>query len=117
LNDFKLAMLIETIKKYPDDKHFVYSAFHEDGDMVDTEPRILKALTTLGGYVDYGAGGPSSGKRSAAIISGSNVTSVVKAYNDVSNDAGKKIRSHRYTEVQRRYRFEVGKTSMCSTLL
>jgi hypothetical protein len=27
-------MLIETIQKYPDDKHFVYSAFHEDGDMV-----------------------------------------------------------------------------------
>jgi hypothetical protein len=31
-------------------------------------------------------------EKTAAIISGSNeVTSVVKAYNDVSNDAGKKI--------------------------
>jgi hypothetical protein len=55
-------MLIETIQKYPDDKHFVYSAFHEDGDMVTRSRGILKALTTLGGYVDYGAGGPSSGK-------------------------------------------------------
>jgi hypothetical protein len=25
----KLALLMETIKKYPNDKHFVYSAFHE----------------------------------------------------------------------------------------
>jgi hypothetical protein len=109
-------MLIETIKKYPDDKHFVYSAFHEDGDMVDTEPRNFESIDYVG-YVDYGAGGPSSGKKSAAIISGSNeVTSVVKAYNDVSNDAGEDTRSHP-TQKQRRYRFEVGKTSMCSTLL
>jgi superfamily II DNA or RNA helicase len=106
LNDFspKLAMLIETIQKYPDDKHFVYSAFHERRGYGGHGARgILKALTTLGGYVDYGAGGPSSGKRSAAIISGSNeVTSVVKAYNDVSNDAGKKIHvliaTQRYNE-------------------
>jgi hypothetical protein len=49
LNDFspKLAMLIETTK-YPDDKHFVYSAFHEDGDMVDTGPRNFESIDYVG---------------------------------------------------------------------
>ena len=100
----KLALLIETIKKYPDDKHFVYSAFHERRGYGGHGARgILKALTSLAGYVDYGAGGSSSGKRTAAIISGSNeVTSVVKAYNDENNDKGEKIHvliaTQRYNE-------------------
>jgi hypothetical protein len=50
LNDFspKLAMLIETIQKYPDDKHFVYSAFHEDGIWWTRSPRNFESIDYVG---------------------------------------------------------------------
>lgn len=99
----KIAMLLQTIRKFPDEKHFVYSAFHERRGYGGHGARaIVKALKASEGYEDF-EGGKRTGTKAVAIISGSNeVTETVKAFNDPGNDRGDRIHvmvaTQRYNE-------------------
>jgi hypothetical protein len=95
----KLALLMETIKKYPNDKHFVYSAFHERRGYGGHGARGILSIDYVG-WVCLWQEGHSRPEKRRPIISGSNeVTSVVKAYNNESRSRRRYPRSHRSLQI------------------
>jgi superfamily II DNA or RNA helicase len=99
----KIAMLVDVIQRFPDDKHYVYSAFHERRGYGGHGARaIMKVMTDHKGFQDF-ARGPSAARKSVAVISGSNeVDSVVQAFNEEANDRGANLQvliaTQRYNE-------------------
>jgi hypothetical protein len=77
----KMAALLATIRKYPDEKHLVYSAFNERRGYGGHGARaIIKALIEHRGYTDVLGSEPA--KRVALLARGQPVIKIKKAFND-----------------------------------
>ena len=88
----KMAALLATIRKYPDEKHLVYSAFNERRGYGGHGARaIIKALIEHQGYTDVLGAEPA--KRVALLARGQPVNKIKKAFNDPeANPRGETLR-------------------------
>jgi hypothetical protein len=76
-----MAALLATIRKYPDEKHLVYSAFNERRGYGGHGARaIIRALIEHQGYTDVLGVEPA--KRVALLARGQPVNKIKKAFND-----------------------------------
>lgn len=77
----KMAALLATIRKHPDEKHLVYSAFNERRGYGGHGARaVIKALIEHQGYTDVLGAEPA--KRVALLARGQPVNKIKKAFND-----------------------------------
>ena len=88
----KMAALLATIRKFPDEKHLVYSAFNERRGYGGHGARgVIKALIEHEGYADVLGDEPA--KRVALLARGQPVNKIKKAFNDPkANPRGETLR-------------------------
>lgn len=87
----KMAALLATVRKYPEEKHLVYSAFNERRGYGGHGARaIIKAMIEHEGYTDVLGAEPA--KRVALLARGQPVIKIKKAFNDPANPRGESLR-------------------------
>jgi hypothetical protein len=99
----KIAAMVAEIEKHPNEKHFVYSAFHERrGYGGHGAQAVVRALKQFAGFRDYGFNATTDGPVVATLGSVEEVKDTIRAFNGPNNDTGSVIRvlvaSHRYNE-------------------
>lgn len=99
----KIAALVANVEKYPNEKHFVYSAFHERrGYGGHGAHAVVRALKQFAGYRDFGYDASATGPSVAMLGSVEEVKDTVRAFNAPDNDTGSVIQvlvaTNRYNE-------------------
>jgi hypothetical protein len=85
----KLALLTATVARYPDQKHYIYSQYHEKRGYGGHGARaIVRALVQDHGYVAYPAQPGNKAPVVALLDSAAGAPAIVAAFNAPSNDSG-----------------------------